>query len=331
MKKNCFLVLGTLGLFVTGCNNKNESPVVAERYIHKYGYPVSKEEWESRQYPGQVITTLTNGATITATYENGVLHGPYTQTYPHSQTIECYRMYNLGSPVKEIFYDIQGMPSKERVELSLTRYSTTLWYADGTPLSVEEYAGEELLEGEYFTTNNETEARVEKGNGLRIRRDQTGVLLSREQIEKGYPVKQETFYSNGSPQTISYFVMNKLHGEKRSFSASGEPLAVEEWLNGKLHGKSTYFTNGVKTLEVSYLNGLKNGLEVHYVDGNTVVQEIRWTDNKRHGLSQFYVDGLALTKWFYEDKEVSADEYRHKSRLDEMISQIPSEIRGNNR
>ncbi len=244
MKMKLYTLLGAVGILFCSCNkDKKEDQVVSQRYVHKYGYAVSKEEWEAKNYPGQVITHMKNGSILTATYENGELHGPCTFTYPESQTIEKYVLYNRGKPVKEILYDISGMPVQESVQLSANRHSFTQWFSDGAPRSIEEFTLDELVDGQYFTVNNEVEARVEKGKGQRIQRDSKGVLLAQENFEVGYPVKKETFYPSGSPESIAFYADNKLHGEKKTFTASGEPVSIEEWIGGRLHGKSTYFKN----------------------------------------------------------------------------------------
>ncbi len=103
--------------------------------------------------------------TVTATYENGIKHGPTTHTYPHSQTVEYYCLFNQGNKVKEISYDPNGVPMEEWIQLSPTRYSITMWYNQGSPMLVEEFVGEELLDGQYYTTSNELDSRVEKGIG----------------------------------------------------------------------------------------------------------------------------------------------------------------------
>ncbi len=60
MKNKLFALLGFLSLLTLfGCNNdKQNDNVISERYIHKYGYAVSKDDWEEKNYPGQVITDL---------------------------------------------------------------------------------------------------------------------------------------------------------------------------------------------------------------------------------------------------------------------------------
>ncbi len=247
----------------------------------------------------------------------------------HSQTLESYFLYNNGEIVKEILYDIKGRPISETVQVSPNRHTVTLWYCDGCPLSIEEFAHGELLEGQYFTMQNETEARVEKGNGWRMRRDQQGTLLSKDAIASGYMVKRESFYPNGTPEGIASYIKNQLHGDRKTFTQTGEPLAIEEYLYGKLHGKSLYYKNGTKQVEVSYLHGQKNGKEIHYVDGVEIREEIDWENNKRHGATTYYIDGSANTLWFYDGNEVSQGRFKELDKLDEMISNISPSVQIN--
>jgi antitoxin component YwqK of YwqJK toxin-antitoxin module len=317
-----------LTLFLTSCGkSKSDNDVVSQRYIHKYGYAVSKDEFEGRQYPGQVITLLKNGVTITSAYENGVLHGPCTHTFPHSQTVESYYVYNQGNMVKEVLYDLTGMPVREDVQLSPTRYATTLWYASGTPMCTEEYAGEELLEGQYFTLTNDLEAQIVKGKGERIRRDREGVLLHKDQVDEGYVTLHETFYPSCAPESIAYYHQGKLHGEKKTFTATGEPLAVKEYVGGLLHGKSTLYKNGTRYLETHYLDGMKNGLEIHYIDGETISQEILWENDKRHGPALYYVEGVAQTEYYYDGTLVNEERWNELHQLDELANQISPAVR----
>lgn len=326
MKIRSFLLCGALAVVASSCHkDSSNNQVVSQKYVHKYGYAVSAEEWASKNYPGQVISTLNNGVVVTATYENHELHGPCTYTYPNSHVVEKYVMYNRGAIVKEVLYDVSGMPHKESVELSPTRTSLTYWYSDGAPRSVEEYASGELLEGQYFTVLNEVEARVEKGNGNKVVRDAKGLLLAKEDVSGGFTVKKQTFYASGTPESISYYVGNKLHGEKKTFTASGEPSAVEEWVDGQLHGKSTYFKNGTKYQEVSYLFGKKNGQETFFIDGGAPSHQIGWDNDRKHGPETYFVDGAEKVLWHYSGKEVSKANYDEQIRLDEIVSQVRSE------
>jgi len=327
MKKFLFS-LSAAGLFMAGCgNDQGSNQVISKRYIHKYGYAVSKSEWEGNRYPGQVVTTLRNGVTITATYENGVLHGPCTHTHPHSQTVEHFYLYNLGELKKEVLYDSLGMPVREEVKLSPQRHCVTMWYGDGTPMSIEDYAGDELLDAEYFTLNNEVESRVERGIGQRTCRDQNGILLAKDAFDEGYLVKREAFYPNGALESTTLYKMNKRDGQRNVFTETGEPLAIEEWMNNQLHGKATYFANGKKQTEIYFIHGARHGVEKHFIDGEILEQEILWTRDRRHGATKFYVgDALAKTEWFYNGKLVSKKRYDELDQLDQMISQASSEF-----
>jgi antitoxin component YwqK of YwqJK toxin-antitoxin module len=314
----------TLAALLASCGSdfRMSNAIVSERFVHKFGYPVSKQEWMERNYPGQVVTVMSSGVTITASYENRLLHGLCTHTYPNSQTVQYAYVYNEGDLVKETVYDPFGVPVKEEVKLSPRRHTLTRWYSDGTPMSIEDYADDELLEGEYFSMNNEVESRVEKGHGSRILRDPKGQLLSKESVRNGYTETKESFYANGTPESVVHYLRNQLHGEKRTFSPAGEPLAVEEWLNGKLHGSATYFQNGVRRSELHYLYGAKSGAETYYLeDGETIAQQIFWENDKRHGKATYALAGEVQTEWWYDGKKTSQKRYEELDRLDRIISQ----------
>lgn len=323
MKYQYFLVLAALGVFAMSCQREeSEKDVISQRYIHKYGYAVSAEEWADRNYPGQIISSLRSGSTVTATYEDGMLNGPCSFTYPNSQVVERYVLYKRGSPVKEILYDISGMPMKESVQISDAQSTLTTWYADGVPRSIEEYHEDKLLSGQYFTILNELESHVEKGSGLKSVRDLFGVLISKETIQDGFVVKKESFYSNGTPESITHYLFGKMDGERHTFTDQGVPLAVEQWLAGKLHGTSIYYKNGSKHLQVSYEHGEKTGWEYQFTDGATVSHQISWSHDQKHGPETFFIPGGKKVSWYYEGKEVSKNRYEEIKRLDEMICQV---------
>lgn len=329
MKRHLFILMSGTAFILSGCvhDNNDKTSVISKRYIHKYNYPVPKEEWQKHNYPGQVITNLSDGVTVTATYENGKLHGPTTYTFAHSQSIEKCIVYNQGQKVKETSYNSNSMPLQEWIQLSPQRYSLTSWYVEGCPMMVEEYAGNELIEGQYFTALNEIETRVEKGDGIRISRDQTGTLLSKEVIEDGYTVKKETYYPNGAPESIAYYALGKLNGNKQKFTANGEPLALEEWVNGQLHGKATYFRNGNRYLEISYLSNQKNGTERHYTDGDLLTQEIHWENDLKHGSTIYYADSDIQQQWFYAGQLVSKNKFDLYNQKDQMAADISDDIK----
>lgn len=332
MKRISPLLIALSGLFIFGCQNSSKDQdenVVSKRYIHKYGYDVSKEEWEGATYPGQVVTTLRNGVTVTSSYEDGILHGPTTYTFPHSNTIESLNTYERGNLVKKTTYDIRGIPQKEQVFLSPSHVKVTKWFQSGTPLSVEEYHNQELLEGEYFNERNEAEYRVVKGSGMRITRDQHENIVSRETIEGGYPVLRETFHAHGMPHVVLPLSGGLIHGEKKVFAPTGEPISVESYKKNVLDGQATYYQNGCRYLELTYKDGRKHGIERHFVDGETVVEETEWMDGQKHGPSIVFFDGMSRTRYYYNNQAVSKERYRELSEIEENIAIMND--RGHNR
>lgn len=323
MKRISPLVIALSALTLIGCQNSSSDQneeVVSKRYIHKYGYDVSKEEWESTGYPGQVITTLRNGVTVTSNYEDGTLHGPTTYTFPHSHTIESLNHYERGNLVKKTTYDLRSIPQKEEVFLSPSHVKVTKWYQKGTPMSIEEYHNQELLNGEYYSERNETEHRVTKGSGVRITRDQHEQMVAKETLEGGYPSLRETFHPHGIPHTVIPLLGGQVHGEKKVFAPSGEPISVESYHHNVLDGISTYFQNGCRYLEIEYRNGQKDGVERHFIDGETVVEETQWMDGQKHGPSVVFFDGMSRTRFYYNDQAVSKERYRELCEIEENIA-----------
>lgn len=325
MKMRCCLL--ATSVLLASCNQTQEEvAVISQSFVHKYGYAVSKNEWLSHNYPGQVITTMRDGSTIIETYEDGELHGAKTMTYPHSQTLSLYELYNHGELVKVVSYDEKGLPVEEKNYLSPMRVAVTQWYPDGAPMMVEELASGELLEGQYFNPQNETESRVIKGHGVRVERNRQGVLVAKDEMQAGSVIRKDSYYPSGAILSSATYQNGKLHGQRCQFEPSGEPLSIEEYVNGNLHGLAVYFKNGAKTLEISYMNGMKNGYETHFLDGKEISQRISWEDNKLHGPTYYYIDGAAHTEWYYENKHVSAKKYEELYQLDMMISQISNNL-----
>ncbi len=329
MRKRIAGFLGLIGLALVGCHDSNNpnGQVISERYIHKYGYDVSKEDWESNGYPGQVVTTLRNGVTITSRYEDGKLHGTTTYTYPHSTTLESAHLFDRGQLVKVTSFSLRGTPTVEEVHLAPNHRKITTWHTDGTPLCSEEYESGRLVEGEYFTQNNRVESRINKGEGVRTVRNEQGQLIARETVENGLIALRTEYYNTGTPRTITALLNGNLHGTKKTFSSSGEPLAIENWNAGQAHGLFTYFQNGAKYVESPYFEGSKEGIERHFIDGETLVEEAEFHGNKRHGPTIIYLDGYNKVEWYYTGERVSKEKYdelceqeRHISRMSQRSS-----------
>ncbi len=323
MKKKMLPLVGILALGLCGCHQSSKTKkndVISQRYIHKYGYDVSKDEWNKNSYPGQVVTTLKNGVTIASNYEDGVLHGPTSYTYAHSQTLESLQIFERGNLIKKTSFDIKGVPTKEELFLSPGHTKTKIWYKTGTPMSVEESIESSLIEGEYYTQQNELESKVESGFGIKTIRNHDGSLVSKQNYENGVCIAMQSFYSNGSPESIAFYKNGLLHGEKRTFGTTGDPISIENYDFGDLHGAASYYQNGYKYQETFYKFGQKEGIERQYIDGETLVEETEYHSGVKHGPSTFYTDGISKTEWYYNDQFVSRAKYEELNDREKMIS-----------
>jgi antitoxin component YwqK of YwqJK toxin-antitoxin module len=298
-----YIVLGisSVVLFV-GCQRKccDEVPVVNATYVHRYGVAVPGDFWEASGQHGQVMSTMADGVVITRTYCAGLLDGDTTYSYPHSSQIEKRETYVQGSLVKEVQYFFDGTPKQETVFDSPLGFSTvTTWYLNGTPKSTEQMNGQMIVNGDYYTINNQRDATVENRNGTRLIRDDYGQLQSTDTISGGELSLRTTYFPNGSPRESTCYANGVMHGEKRVYYPAGEPNCVETWCNGCQHGTTVLYQHGEKYAEVPYVNGQKHGTEVRYRDGCDVVQEISWEQNRLHGPSTTYVGETATTEWYY--------------------------------
>jgi len=294
--------------------------IVSQKFVHKYGFDLSEEEWDQRAKEGQVIATLKNGVTITRSYENGALHGPTTYTYPNSSCVERILVYDQGNLLKETTQDMSGVPIQEEVYEFDDRLILTSWNDKGVPLSVEEYNGELLVEGKYYSNEHELEAQVERGNGQRTKRDRSGLLISREQIENGVMSSRTTFHPNGQVHTVSHYQDYLLHGEQTKYTISGRPLMSLYWDRGVLDGTKTVYRNGIKVAEIPYLHGQKNGTELHYDDLGNLIAEILWRGDKKHGCCKSYTEESQESEWFFEGKPVTADRFDFLQNREQMIA-----------
>ncbi len=108
-------------------SNDAENFVVSQKFVHKYGFDVSEEEWENRDQEGQIVSMLKNGVKIVHSYENGLLHGSTTYTFPHSAVVEKLLVYNQGTLLKEVLNDANGTPISEEAYEFDDRKIMTFW------------------------------------------------------------------------------------------------------------------------------------------------------------------------------------------------------------
>ncbi len=316
----------SISLLLAGCFSTDSShQVVSQTFVHKYGFDVTKQEWEERASDGKIISMLKNGVKVTRSYENGALHGPTTYTFPHSSVTEKTENYDQGTLLKEVIHDLAGIPAREEVYEFDNRTSITLWDAKGAPISIEEYNGDQLLEGKYYNPNHDLEAQVASGKGERVKRDREGLLILRDQIAAGQIVSRTSFHPNGNLHTISHYRDLQLDGEQQKFTASGKPLMTLHWDNGLLHGPKIVYRNGTKIAEIPYSQGKKHGLETHCDDLGNLTAEIEWQHDKKHGISKLHSEEATEQEWFYKGQAVNQQKYERLLGRDQLVADLSIE------
>lgn len=316
MKNSTLLLLALSAGLLTSCNsNRRPCNIVEERFVHKYGLEVEQRDWQARGKNGQVITKLDDGVVLSQNYKSGQLDGETTYTFPHSETIEIVEMYVSGQLTNRVTNNDLGRP-KEEVEYTPDGYEiVTSWYEEGVPRSREMYLNKSLVEGEYFSSDNQTESSITNGAGVRVVRNTYGELISHDQYQGGKIAQKTTYHPNGAPKAVTPYVNNKPHGERKTYLPAGEPNKVEKWVKGKREGVTFAFKNGEKRSELPYVKGKKHGIEKRFRDGAMVVQEVTWKEGMKHGPEVTYVDGEETkTVWYHRGKAVTESSYAQKNR-----------------
>ena len=320
-----FLLSG-VALAFTACQTSNSlDTVVSQTFVHKYGFETTEKDWDAREQDGQVVSMLKNGVKVTKSFENGQLHGLTTYTFPHSTAIEKQQLYDEGILLKEQLGDVTGMPIREEIYEFGNRTIVTLWDDKGVPLSIEEYDDEILMEAKYYTPDHELEASVIAGQGEKVKRDRTGLLVSRDAIQNGIMESRTTYHPNGNIHTISHYNNYQLHGRQMKCTASGKPLMELNWDNNVLDGDKVIYRNGRKIAVIPYVQGKKQGTELHFDDLGFLTAEIQWRDDKKHGLSQLHTEDSTDADWFFNGQTVNAERYK----LLENRERIMTEFREN--
>ncbi len=307
--------------FLTACSNKNcDSNTVSQRYIHKYGFEVSADEWLQRKGDGQIITAFKDGSTQTCAYKNGILHGATTLTYPKTQIIQEKDDYDEGTLCKKTFYNPQGLPSREEIYEN-EKNIITVWNNKGVPLSIEEYQDGKLINGQYFTSLNTLESSVVEGKGIRIKRNGEGKLLNKENFANGALVSRTTFHPTGEIETISHFIDYQLNGEQKTFAINGSLVREAHWQNGQLHGKEICYQNNKKSFEVLYINGKKEGLEQEY-QHNQLVHEVPWKNGLKHGMERTRYRDYTDIQWYFDGEAVDLASFKKLKNKELMIAEL---------
>lgn len=318
MKARPFVLASSLLLSLTGCNSSQFSEIVQESYIHKYGIPVSKDEWLAKGSCGTVVTKRKDGVTVTQNLDRNVLHGKSTYTFPYSETLARTEIYDYGTLAKETDMFPSGAPMEESEYQGASTVTVTSWYEGGTPRSIEVQDQSMLLCGQYFTPENKLESEVVNMAGTRIVRDAYGQLTSQDLIAEGELQQRTLYHSNGTPKEIIPYQDGEISGLKRTFLASGEPETIEHWHQGVQTGVTELYTNGEKVAEVPFIEGKRHGIEKKLRHGREIVEEITWNHDTRHGRTVIHLEnGSTAVKWHHNGKPVSKyafDELNLKAR-----------------
>lgn len=307
-----FVGFSAIVLALAGCQQTQyySSPdVVEETYVHRYGVPVSPEDWSASGNHGKIVTTLANGVVVTKSYNTGILDGDTTYSYPHSSAIEKVESYMNGVLQKESSFYISGAPKEEIFYSSPQNRTVTTRYESGAAKSKEQLQGNLLYQAAYYGPNDQTDSQITNYVGTHTRRDDYGQLLSVDTIDKGLMVLRTTYHQNGAPKDVIPFVNGVAHGQVKTYFPAGEPRTVEEWQNGVQAGLTTEYFNGEKAGECRYQGGKKHGIEHRYRDGNVVVQEIPWVNGQKQGPCTTHVGNVTKTDWYWQGKQISKANY----------------------
>lgn len=302
------------------CQSDNNSNVVSQKFVHKYGFDMSENDWESGLKEGVSTTVLENGITVTNTYNNNLLHGPTTYTFANSSIIEKNYVYDNGTLIKLTSQDKSAMPFKEEVYEPNNRTIITLWDKGGVPISIEQYEDNVLINAKYYKPDNELEASIENGTGVRIKRDRVGEMHYKDSVKKGKLKARTTYHPNGQVKSTMSFNNYLLHGEQINYSESGDQLMTMRWDMGKPDGMKTTYKKSHISSEIPYLKGLKHGIERHYHENGRLAKEIHFENGKKHGSHRTYNDNDTNIQWFYKGKEVSLKKFEEFSFREKLVA-----------
>lgn len=309
MKK--MVLLAMLAVVATGCRSANRGVVVQETFLHKYGVPVTKDDWVRNGRDGAVVELRKDGVTVTRTYNKGVLDGKTTYTFPHSSIVQISETFDKGELVSKVENYLSGIPMKEEKFQGTFVSSITRWYEDGIPSAEEFYENGYIVKGEYKTPLNVIESEIVDGEGTRILRGGEGELLAKESVKNKETIERIAFFPNGDPSSITPYEHGLIHGTRLTFLPGGLPNTVEEWVHGHQEGITVVYINGEKASEITYARGEKHGAEHRFRDGKMVVEEITWRHGVQHGPRTLLSEtGTTLqTEWYHEGELVSRPTY----------------------
>ncbi len=295
-------------LLTSGCQSSS-CGMVSEKFIHKYGFVVSKKEWEERGREGQRVSLWDNGIEVNSSYQEGLLHGPSTYTFPYSPQVKKEEIYDQGELLSVRFFDRQGVPVYEETFVIDGIRELSYWDNNGAPIAFEKYQGGLLLEGVYYTPLHEIEGKITKGTGLRTFRDREGILLYQDRMERGFLKQRTTYHPNGKVHQIVHYDNYLPQGRKEEYTFLGNLRMISHWDKGILHGEKMDFREGKKFRRSLYHRGTLEGVEDRFDPEENLIQKTPFHEGKKHG------EALALEKnqwkshWFFQGRSVSKERF----------------------
>ena len=316
MKADVWIGLACIVAVGVGCqqsNHSNKTAILSQSYLHKYGVPVSADEWENAGRDGVVTSTRKDGVTLSQTYTAGVLHGKTIYTFPYRDTVAHEEWYDRGILTRRTTFETSGLPLLGESFDTPGCSTQTSWYASGSPKSIEKYQNGLLVSGEYHAPETgEIEARVEQQSGTRLTRDLFGALVSEDLIQGGQLIQSTSFYPNGNRKAITPYANGKVEGQLKTFLMNGAPLSIQSWAQGGQQGTTVLMENGIVVAEIPYAKGEKMGTERRFNQKGELVEEITWKRDVRHGPTRYHVGNQIQTQWYEGGREVSQAAFENK-------------------
>ncbi len=294
----CFLLL------LSSCKKAPLGEEVICSTIHRYGVPIEPREWENRGQSGQIVSLRKDGVTVTRSYDNGIVHGNCSYSYPYRETVQKKEIYNRGALQQEISYFPTGLPSDQIIYESPDVQLRTFWYENGAPQCQEKIEKGLLCQSEYYTPEQHMESQIQEGFGTKTYRNSHGTLEYIDQIEQGQTTFRTHFHPNGNPAATVPYCNGLIEGERRSYLPEGEPLTIEMWENDQQHGHTTTFEFGERRADIPYVEGKIHGIQQVYQDEKNLAQEITWVKGKKHGPCYTYIGNSRQIDWYFQDRKV---------------------------
>lgn len=103
-----------------------------------------------------------------------------------------------------------------------------------------------------------------------------------------------SYYEDGSPEYVKYYVDNKLDGRFIQYHPNGKIGYESFYKNGKQEGKTTiYFDDGSPNLSQTYANGILDGYDMSYYPNGKIEYIFHYKNGLKNGeYSYYYENGI---------------------------------------